>query len=114
MTAEQFVGTQLFESVDVPRVLEELSRIYRWLLVTDARHRVVWVSDGLHGLPGIASLEIGDDAREFIENLPHPEQVFSLRTGAALDDEAVALRTYPVRVVHGMVRVGLPDPTTPL
>ena len=33
----------------------------------------------------------------------------SLRTGAALDDEAVALQTYAVRVVHGMVRVGLPD-----
>jgi nitrite reductase (NADH) small subunit len=56
----------------------------------------------------------GDRAGEPTVASPLLKQVFSLRTGAALDDEAVALRTYPVRVVHGMVRVGLPDPTTPL
>ena len=53
---------------------------------------------------------VGDRSGEPTVASPLLKQVFSLRTGAALDDEAVAVRTYPVRVVHGMVRVGLPDP----
>ena len=52
----------------------------------------------------------GDRAGEPTVASPLLKQVFSLRTGAALDDEAVAVRTYPVRVVHGMVRVALPNP----
>jgi len=107
MIAEHFAGTQLFESVDVPRLLEELSSVYRWLLVTDARHRVVWMSEGLRGLPGIENLEIGGDARGFIENLPRPEQVFSLRrdlrkrrflTGAPLDLRLEDGQVIPVEV----------------
>src|SRR6478735_2190468 len=41
---------------------------------------------------------------------PLLKQVFSLRTGAALDDPGVALPTYAVRVQHGIVRIGVPLP----
>jgi len=121
MTAEHFAGTQLFESVDVPRLLDELSRIYRWLLVTDARHRVVWMSQGLKGLPGIENLEIGSDARSFIENLPRPEQVFSLRrdlrkrrflTGAPLDLRLEDGQVVPVEV--SLLDVQTTEPGAPL
>lgn len=54
----------------------------------------------------------GDRAGEPTVASPLLKQVFSLRTGVALDDEAVALQTYAVRVVHGMVRVGLPTDKT--
>ncbi|HEX5067714.1 MAG TPA: PAS domain-containing sensor histidine kinase [Myxococcota bacterium] len=121
MTAEHFAGTELFESVDVPRLLEELSRIYRWLLVTDARHRVVWMSQGLRGLPGIENLEIGSDARAFIENLPRPEQVLSLRrdlrkrrflTGAPLDLRLEDGQVVPVEV--SLLDVQTTEPGAPL
>ena len=107
MTAEHFAGSQLFESIDIQRLLDELSKIYRWLLVTDARRRIVWMSKGLSDLFGIEHLEIGSDARRFLENLPHPEQIFSLRrdlrkrrflTGARLDLSAADARIVPVEV----------------
>ena len=109
MTAEYFAGTQLFDGIDVRRLLDELSKTYRWLLVTDARRRVVWLSEGLSSLFGVEDLEIGNDARRFIENLPHPEQLFALRrelrnrrflTGATLD-----LRTSDGQIVHADVTV---------
>ena len=52
----------------------------------------------------------GDRAGEPTVASPLLKQVFSLRTGAALDDGAVTLPTYAVRVVSGIVRVGLPLP----
>jgi nitrite reductase (NADH) small subunit len=51
----------------------------------------------------------GDRGGEPTLASPLLKQVFSLRTGAALDDVEVALPTYAVRVVHGVVLVG----TTP-
>jgi nitrite reductase (NADH) small subunit len=39
---------------------------------------------------------------------PMHKQVFDLRTGACLDDPAVALRTFAVQVVDGLVRIGAP------
>ena len=36
------------------------------------------------------------------------KQAFDLRTGRCLDDPEVSVPTYPVRVVGGMVEVGLP------
>lgn len=36
---------------------------------------------------------------------PIYKQVFSLETGACLDDDAVAVRSWPVRVVDGVVEV---------
>ncbi len=39
---------------------------------------------------------------------PVYKQAFDLRTGECLDDPAVAVRTFPVRVVAGRVVVGRP------
>ena len=43
---------------------------------------------------------------------PMYKQVFDLRTGRCLDDAAVAVACYPVRVVDGLVEVGA-DPYAP-
>src|SRR5262245_46661390 len=79
MTAEHFAGTPLIESIDVQQLLDELSKIYRWLLVTDARWRVLKVSPGVPGLFGGSELEHGSDVRRFVDKLPRPEQVFAIR-----------------------------------
>ncbi|MEO7448233.1 MAG: nitrite reductase small subunit NirD [Humibacillus sp.] len=50
----------------------------------------------------------GDRAGEPTVASPLLKQLFSLRTGEALDDPGVAVPTYAVRVQHGLVRVGLP------
>ena len=50
---------------------------------------------------------IGDRNGEPTVASPLLKQVFSLESGACLDDESQALRTYPVRVVDGMVEVGI-------
>ena len=52
----------------------------------------------------------GDRGGEPTVASPLLKQVFSLRTGAALDDPAVALPTYAVRVQTGTVRIGVPLP----
>lgn len=39
---------------------------------------------------------------------PMHRQTFSLATGACLDDPAVAVPTYPVRLSGGAVEVGAP------
>jgi nitrite reductase (NADH) small subunit len=49
----------------------------------------------------------GDRAGEPTVASPLLKQVFSLRTGEALDDPEVALPTYSVRVIGGIVRVGV-------
>lgn len=40
---------------------------------------------------------------------PLYKQNFDLRTGECLDDPSVSLRTFPVQVTDGMVRVGVAD-----
>jgi nitrite reductase (NADH) small subunit len=52
----------------------------------------------------------GDRAGEPTVASPLLKQLFSLRTGIALDDPEVALPTYAVRVQHGLVRLGVPHP----
>ncbi len=52
----------------------------------------------------------GDRAGEPTVASPLLKQVFSLRTGAALDDPATRLATYAVRVAHGIVLLGVPIP----
>jgi PAS domain-containing protein len=79
MTAEHSAGTKLIESIDVQDLLVELSKIYRWLLVTDVRGRILWVSAGVSSLLGGSELEIGSDVRRFLEKLPRPEQVLPVR-----------------------------------
>ena len=39
---------------------------------------------------------------------PMYKQSFDLRTGRCLDDDTVALTTYPARVTDGRVQVALP------
>lgn len=80
MTAQQFGETQLVDGLSATQLLEALSRIYRWLLVTDTDRRILWMSDGLSSLFGVDDLEVGVDARSVIPKLPRPEQVFSLRS----------------------------------
>jgi nitrite reductase (NADH) small subunit len=50
----------------------------------------------------------GDRQGEPTVASPLLKQVFSLRTGAALDDQSTALPTFAVRVVGGTVRIGVP------
>ena len=50
---------------------------------------------------------IGDRNGEPTVASPLLKQVFSLDTGACLDDESQALQTYPVRVVDGNVEIGI-------
>lgn len=52
----------------------------------------------------------GDRGGEPTVASPLLKQVFSLRTGEALDDPTTTLPTYAVRVQHGIVRLGLPLP----
>ena len=52
----------------------------------------------------------GDRGGEPTVASPLLKQVFSLRTGAALDDPEVALPTYAVRVQHGIVDSASPSP----
>ena len=54
----------------------------------------------------------GDRAGEPTVASPLLKQVFSLRTGQALDDEVVALPTYAVRIVLGTVLVGVASAAT--
>ena len=120
MTAEQFAGTQHFESVDIQRLLDDLSKIYRWLLVTDSRHRIVWMSEGLGDFFGAGGFEIGADARRFVEKLPHPEQVLPLRqdlrkqrfpTPKPLDLRTLQGDIVPVQV--SLLEIQTPEPGAP-
>ena len=52
----------------------------------------------------------GDRGGEPTVASPLLKHVFSLRTGAALDDPEVAVPTYAVRVQSGVVRIGVPLP----
>lgn len=121
MTAEHFAGTQLFDSIDIRRLLDELSKIYRWLMVTDSRRRIVWMSSGLSSLFGVEDLQIGSDARRFIEKLPRPEQVFALRkdlrnrrflSGVPLELRTVDGQTIAVQV--SVLKVQTTEPGGPL
>jgi nitrite reductase (NADH) small subunit len=54
----------------------------------------------------------GDRAGEPTVASPLLKQVFSLRTGEALDDPQTRLPTYAVRVAHGVVLLGVPTPAS--
>ena len=74
---------------------------------------MIYAVDNLDPYAGAAVMSrglTGDRAGEPTVASPLLKQVFSLRTGRALDDEAVALPTFSVRVVDGVVRVGLSHP----
>lgn len=80
MTAQLLAETQLVDGLSAKRLLQGLQRIYRWLLVTDSRRRVLWMSEGLSSLLDSEELKIGCDARAFVAKLPRPEQLFCLRS----------------------------------
>jgi len=80
MTAQHLDQTQLVDGLSARQLLEGLSRIYRWLLVTDTERRVLWMSDELATQFDVDGLEVGADARQMIPKLPRPEQVFTLRS----------------------------------
>jgi PAS domain S-box-containing protein len=80
MTASHLAETQLVDGIPATRLLEALSRLYRWIVVTDAQRRVLWMSDALAELAGPGELALGCDARSFLLKLPRPEQVFPLRS----------------------------------
>ena len=96
MTAQHLTETRLVDGIPAQRLLQGLSRIYRWILVTDARRRVVWMSTALSNLFGAEDLALGDDSRCFIPRLPRPEQVFpiqsNLRGRSALSSIPLELR----------------------
>ncbi|GAB3880835.1 nitrite reductase small subunit NirD [Terrabacter terrigena] len=72
---------------------------------------MIYAVDNLDPYAGAAVLSrglTGDRGGEPTVASPLLKQVFSLRTGAALDDDATALPTYAVRVQHGIVHIGLP------
>lgn len=79
MKAHDLASTQLVDGLSATQLLEGLGRVYRWLIVTDATRRILWMSEGVSSLFGSDTLAIGADAREFLPKLPRPEQVFSLR-----------------------------------
>ena len=49
---------------------------------------------------------VGDLNGQLVVASPIYKQHFDLRTGKCLEDDTVAVRTYPVRVVNGQVQVG--------
>ncbi|WP_271218341.1 nitrite reductase small subunit NirD [Streptosporangium carneum] len=50
---------------------------------------------------------VGTRAGEPTVASPMHKQVFSLATGVCMDDPSAAVPTYPVRVAHGTVEVGV-------
>ncbi|MBC9822064.1 nitrite reductase small subunit NirD [Terrabacter sp. MAHUQ-38] len=77
---------------------------------------MIYAVDNIDPYSGAAVMSrglTGDHGGEPTVASPLLKQVFSLRTGAALDDPdnpEVALPTYSVRVHHGVVRIGIPLP----
>jgi nitrite reductase (NADH) small subunit len=51
---------------------------------------------------------VGDRGGRATVASPIYKQVFELATGVCLDDPTVSVRTYPVRLVNGIVEVGSP------
>jgi PAS domain S-box-containing protein len=97
MTAQHLTETRLVDGIPAQRLLQGLARIYRWILVTDEEHRVLWMSDGFSNLFGGDDLTLGANSRSFLPSLPRPEQVFpirsQLRNRSALSRIPLELRT---------------------
>jgi nitrite reductase (NADH) small subunit len=72
---------------------------------------MIYAIDNIDPYAGAAVLSrglTGDRTGEPTVASPLLKQVFSIRTGIALEDPDVSVRTYAVRVQGGLVRVGLP------
>lgn len=80
MTAHYLPARRFSEDFSARRLLEGLSRVYRWVLVVDANRRVLWASEAFSELVDPEEAVLGRDARSFIPSLPRPEQLFELRS----------------------------------
>ena len=79
MSAHYLPARRFSEDFSAQRLLEGLSRVYRWVLVVDANRRVLWASEAFSDLAEPKINVLGRDARSFIPGLPHPEQLEELR-----------------------------------
>ena len=61
--------------------------------------------DPFSGAPVLSRGIVGDVKGQLVVASPIYKQHFNLRTGQCLEDDAVAIRTFPVRVVDGRVQV---------
>jgi PAS domain S-box-containing protein len=80
MKVQHLAATRLAADLSAQRLLEGLSRLYRWIVVMDAERHVLWRSEGLADLAGDDQFEVGTDLHRYLPRLPRPEQVFPLRT----------------------------------
>ena len=69
--------------------------------------------DPFSGAPVLSRGIVGDLKGQLVVASPIYKQHFNLHTGQCLEDEAVAVRTFPVRVVHGHVQVREHPMTSP-
>ena len=77
MTAHYLPARRFLEDFSAQRLLEGLSRVYRWILVADTERRVLWASEAFSELVDSNETVLGQDARRFIPELPHPDQLVS-------------------------------------
>ena len=61
--------------------------------------------DPFSGAPVLSRGIVGDVKGQLVVASPIYKQHFNLHTGQCLEDDAVAIRTFPVRVVDGHVQV---------
>ncbi|NRA07411.1 MAG: PAS domain-containing protein [Myxococcales bacterium] len=80
MTAQDLPARSSAEDFSARRLLEGLSRVYRWVLVVDAQRRVLWASEAFSEVVAPGEEVLGRDASRFIPLLPHPDQIFKLNT----------------------------------
>ena len=62
--------------------------------------------DPFSNAPVLSRGIVGDLKGQLVVASPIYKQHFNLQTGRCLEDEAVAVRTFPTRVVDGRVQVG--------
>ena len=79
MTAHYLPARRFSENFSAQRLLEGLSRVYRWIMVVDANGRVVWASEAVAELVDADQTVLGRDAKFFIPSFPHPERLADLR-----------------------------------
>ena len=70
--------------------------------------------DPFSGAPVLSRGIVGDVKGQLVVASPIYKQHFNLHTGQCLEDEAVAVRTFPVRVVDGHVQVRQPSCVYPM
>jgi PAS domain S-box-containing protein len=96
MSAQLQAGVSLADGSPARQLIDELSRIYRLVLVADHEARVHWVSDSWLAFCGGCNDPAARDLREAIPKLPRPEQSFSILS--ELREQGFLLR-HPVELV---------------